>query len=105
MLGIHDLGFARRDAKELGIETRDVGQSRRLADIMRISDEGGVDAGRHKLIGGERIDCLNSVDQQLPEFFGTVGAGKAAGHADQRDVAVNRSAVLLFLGHGSDRHC
>lgn len=105
MLGIHDLGFARWDAKEFGIKTRDVGQSRRFADIVRIGDEGRFDARPRKLIGGERIDRFDPIDQQLPEFFETFGAGKPACHADQCDVAVGRSAVLLLPSHSSDHDC
>ena len=47
----------------------------------------------------ERVDRLNAIDQQAPEFFRAARVRKAARHADQRNVAVSARADVTVLGH------
>src|SRR4028119_1726960 len=95
LLGIDDLGLARRVAEEAGVE-----QVRSVEGAARLDEAGVLDlraeAGGAQLLVGEGPDRLHLAAQVAPELLDVPRSGEAARHADDGD------ALALDL-HSFDR--
>ena len=84
LLRIGDGGLARRDTEEAGIEPVGVFQHAARGDEVRAAAQVGGD-GRVDFVRGEVTDAFAAGEQVLPEAVEVGGAGRARGHADDRD--------------------
>jgi hypothetical protein len=92
LLRVGELGFARADLEEAGVEVALVGQVEAGLDVARVGEQRGVDAGLEQLLVRPEGQRLDPVAQVAPELADVGGAGEAARHADDRDRGI--------LGHG-----
>ena len=85
LLGIRQLGLARVEAEEGGVEQVGVLDSGTRLDVVRVGDQGRIDAGRGQLLVGEEGHGFDAVPQIPPELVDVAGARKASRRADDRD--------------------
>ena len=97
LLRIHQLGFARADAEEGGIEAGGIVEHAAGRHVIRVAGQRGRQRGV-ELLGPEMTDAVLAGDQVLPEFVDAGGAGKAPGHADDGD---GTRVVAGGGGHGA----
>ena len=95
VLRIHDRRFARREAEELGVELLHVGQHGADLDVVRVGELGGIHTHGSQLGFSEWAQRLNAVAQVVPVLVDRACAGKAAGHADDGNVGVERLGVVV----------
>ena len=102
LLRIHQLGFARPDAEERGIEQFDVVDHAARGNVVRI----GAFFRRHRRIqrvGVEVADGVACFAEVLPERLDIGSAGEAAGHGDDRDRVVADGTPLAPVATGDAR--
>jgi hypothetical protein len=78
VLRVGQLGVARGEAEKRGVEFVGIGQRAAGANVVRVSDGGGIEAGGEKFLFGAGA-------QVLPQLADIARAGKTAGEADDGD--------------------
>ena len=84
LLRVHQVGFFRVDAEECGVEVLDAVDHATGAHIGGVGTQRSTDAGVEFGLG-EKADRVAAGNEVVPELLDVGGAGKAAGHGDQRD--------------------
>src|SRR5262249_10881893 len=97
LLRIEELGLARGQAEEGGVEEVDAVEDRGGLDQARIGQQGEIGAGGAQLLVREEGDRLGSLAQVAPELLDGRRAGEAAGETDDRHAG---GGVLAGLSQG-----
>ena len=85
VLRVGQLGVARGEAEKRGVEFVGIGQRAAGANVVRVCDGGGIEAGGEQFLVGETGDRLGAGAQVLPQLADIARAGKTAGEADDGD--------------------
>jgi len=85
VLRVHDLGLARREAEEGGVEILNAVEEGAGADVGGIGQQCRIDPRGQQLVVVEEGDRLHAVAEVLPESLQGRGAGEADGHTDDRN--------------------
>ena len=99
MLRIEQLGFARHDAEEGGVELVDAGDDGAGGDVVVERQEASA-VGDFEFVGGEAGDRFYPGFQIFPELADVTGAGESAGHPDDGDAS---GRVWLHVSHEAVR--
>ena len=94
VLRIGHAGRLRGEPEEVRVELLDAVENRGAPDVGRIGQDLFADAGCAQRLGGQRRDRLFAGSQVGPELRHRVGAGKPAGHADDRDRVGGRGGAV-----------
>jgi hypothetical protein len=86
LLGIDQLGLARRIVEKRGVELLLALDHPTRRNIARVAQQAGVDPLGQQLRGREARDGVTSGAQVLPELLDVAGSREAARHADDRDL-------------------
>ena len=85
MLGVHDGGIARAEAKEAGVEHGDVVKDGGALDVVRAGKFLGRCTGGEELLIGEGTNGFDAIAEVEPEVADVPRTGEAPGHSDNRD--------------------
>lgn len=85
VLRVGQLGVARGEAEKRGVEFVGIGQRAAGANVVRVSDGGGIEAGGEQFLVGEMRDRFGAGAQVLPQLADIARAGETAGEADDGD--------------------
>ena len=93
VLRVHDLRLAGVDAEEGGVETGVAVELRNRRHPRRIAQDLRADAELGELASLQVPDRFDPVPQVAPQRADVAGAGKAPGHAHDRDLGSRRSSL------------
>ena len=85
VLRVHERGFPRRVAEEVGVEPVSVVEATAGRDVPRVVEDRGRDPRGAEPVAVEPGDRLDAVAEVLPERLRVARAGEAAGEADDGD--------------------
>jgi hypothetical protein len=95
VLRVHDLGLARGEAEEGGVEAVGLLQRPLGPHVARVGQQGRIDPGSGQLLLGEDGDRLDPFAQVAPELGGVAGPGKTGGEAHDGDTRFTHSNLSL----------
>src|SRR6185436_7999235 len=95
LLGIHQFGFARQNAEELGVEQIDIVENRPRPDIARVDGCAGL-VRYLQVLDSKMRNRLDACELIAPELANTLRARKPSGHADDGDAFSSGGVSLLF---------
>jgi hypothetical protein len=99
LLRVHDLRLARAVAEELRVEEVGAGEHAACPDVAGVGEQVVRDAVGAQLVVGEEGDRFDAVAEVAPQLVDAGGAGKAPGHADDRDLEPRPAVVALVHAH------
>src|SRR5882672_1139452 len=85
MLGIHNGGITRTEAKKRRIELINATENWRSFDVVGIRDVFRADAGGQKFFIGETPNAFNAVTKVVPELADVPRTRKSSGHSNDAD--------------------
>src|SRR6476620_6179407 len=85
MLGIHDRGVTRTEAKKMRLELINAVENRCSFNVVGIRDVFRTDAGCQKFFIGEAPNTFNAVAEVVPELADVPRTRKSSGHSDDGD--------------------
>src|SRR6202043_2823794 len=85
VLGVDQLGLARRVVEEGGVEELLAVDHPTRLDVARVAQQRGLDPRGQQLLVAEAVDAVHTVPQVLPELLDVARAREASRHADDRD--------------------